>query len=332
MGSGGILVSMKDPTAGTGKTAHRDVDRPTAILLVGSTGFVGSRIAASLFGSEGVGLTVLSRKPAEHPLAPHGITVPGDLGDPHSLAEALRGVDVVIHAASYVGKDPRPADEVNRQGTANLLAECRRLGVDRFVYLSTTSVYGSGPHRGITEEDGTYSPQSPISAARAEADRMVLDSGGAVIRPNLIFGTGDKWFIPGLVKMLRTGVWPGDGSALLSLIGVKELGKMAARLALSPENHGRAFHAVGSRPVTAAELITEVSAALRLPAPAFGPEAVGRDALTKAGFTAHQVDLVTRDHWYAGTALRDATGWNSDTAPLPDADEWDWYRTKITEG
>ncbi|MEZ2371101.1 NAD-dependent epimerase/dehydratase family protein [Arthrobacter sp. RCC_34] len=321
---------MKDPTAGAGKTAHRDVDGPTAILLVGSTGFIGSRIAASLLGAEGVRLTVLSRNPSESPLASHAITVPGDLRDPHSLAKALGGVDVVIHAASYVGADPRLADEINRQGTANFLTECRRHGVDRFVYLSTTSVYGSGPHHGITEMDRTYSPQSPVSAARAEADRMVLHSGGTVIRPNLVFGAGDQWFIPGLVKMLRTRVWPGDGSALLSLIGVRELGEMAARLALSPKHHGRAFHAVGSRPVTAAELLTKVSAELRLPAPAFGPEDVGRDALTKAGFTAHQVDLVTRDHWYSGAGLRDVTGWNSEADPLPDAADWAWYRTKIT--
>lgn len=321
---------MKDPTAGTGKTAHRDVDRPTAILLVGSTGFVGSRIAASLLGTEGVRLAVLSRNPAEHPLAPHGITVPGDLGDPRSLAEALYGVDVVIHAASYVGADPQLADEVNRQGTANLLTECRRQGVDRFVYLSTTSVYGSGPHCGITEADGTYSPQSPVSAARAEADRMVLYRGGSVIRPNLVFGAGDSWFIPGLAKMLQAGVWPGDGSAFLSVIGVKELGEMAARLALLPGHHGRAFHAVGSRPVTAAEMLTTVTAELRLPAPAFAPEDAGREILKAAGFTAHQVDLVTQDHWYSGAAFRDATGWNSDASPLPGADEWAWYRTRIT--
>jgi len=321
---------MKDPTTGTGKTAHRTGGHQVKVLLLGSTGFIGSRIAASLLHTGETLLTVLSRNPAGHPPAPHGITVPGDLRDPSSLAAAVEGMDVVVHAASYVGPDPQIADAVNRQGTADLLAACERQGVGRVVYLSTTSVYGSGPHRGLVERDGVYAPRSAVSAARAEADRMVLEAGGTVIRPNLVFGRGDRWFIPGLARMMRIGTWPGEEPAALSIIGVETLGEMIARVALSSVHQGTAFHAVGPRPVPVPELLRETARQLGIPVPGFGPGTEVRDRFQAAGFTGHQTDLVTQDHWYSGAALRDAVGRKIDSGSLPSPAEWAWYLEKIT--
>jgi len=277
-------------------------------------------------GTDGVQLTVLSRNPPGLPPIPHATILPGDLRDPQSLSAALRGIDRVIHAASYIGSDPRLAEEVNRQGTRNLLDECRRQGITKVTYLSTTSVYGSGPHRGLSERQATYGARSAASATRAEADRMVLEAGGVTVRPNLVFGEGDRWFIPGLAKMMRAGTWPGDGSALLSLIDVETLGAMVAWLALSGGHPGTAFHAVGSEPVSVARLLAATAAGLGIPVPHFTRGAGARDTLLRAGFTGHQVDLVTVDHWYSGHVFRGIPGPGFSEDALPVEGQWEWYR------
>src|SRR5207249_11229962 len=122
------------------------------------------------------------------------------------------------------GADPRLAYETNELGTDNVIEQCRQAGVRRLIYVSTCSVYGTGPHRGIRETDAGYHPTSVASASRAIAEQMVFRYGGEVVRPNLVFGAGDRWFVPGLIKIMKAaGGWPGDGSALLSLISVEAL-------------------------------------------------------------------------------------------------------------
>ena len=148
--------------------------------------------------------------------------------------------DVVIHAASYVGSDPRLAHAINESGTSHVIEQCREAGVARLIYVSTCSVYGSGPHRGILESEAGYHPASVASASRAVAEQLVLGYGGEVVRPNLVFGAGDRWFVPGLLKLMKVaGGWPGDGSALLSLIGVEALGRLLSGLALAPRQPGQ---------------------------------------------------------------------------------------------
>ncbi|MDP5225705.1 MULTISPECIES: NAD(P)-dependent oxidoreductase [Arthrobacter] len=299
------------------------------VLLLGSTGFVGCRVAASLLAAGGIRLVTMSRRTLEPPPFPHATTLVGDLRDPGAVANALHGVDVVINAASYVGRDAALAREVNVTGTRNLLAGCRSLGIRRVIQLSTTSVYGSGLHRGITEDGAGYHPQSAASAGRAVAEAEVLDFGGTVVRPNLVFGIGDRWVIPGIVRMMRAGRWPGDGSARLSMIDVGALGRILASLALSDPLPGRAFHAAASGPTGVTELLAAVERELGTPRPRFeaGSEAPEAKAALKAeGFSPHQVELVTQDHWYSVKALRAALP-QVDLGPrLPDAGTWRAYR------
>ncbi|WP_432199144.1 NAD-dependent epimerase/dehydratase family protein [Streptomyces sp. bgisy027] len=83
----------------------------------------------------------------------------GDLSDPLSLRGVCFGVDTVVHAASYVGRDPRRCCDVNLKGTRALLEEAHRSRVRRFGCISTASVYGTGLHRGLAE--GHLEPRRP---------------------------------------------------------------------------------------------------------------------------------------------------------------------------
>ncbi|GAB2739983.1 NAD-dependent epimerase/dehydratase family protein [Arthrobacter bambusae] len=291
------------------------VDRVPRVLVLGSSGFIGSRVAASLAGSGEAHVVALSRKPVARLRNNNATIATADISVPGSLIPFLSDTDVVIHAASYVGSDPRLAHAINEIGTRNVIEQCRQAGVDRLIYVSTCSVYGSGPHRGLLETEAGYHPASVASASRAAAEQLVLGYGAEVVRPNLVFGAGDRWFVPGLLKLLEVaGGWPGDGSALLSLIGVEALGGLVSGLALAPRQPGRAFHAAYPEPVRVSFLLQSVARIFDMEYPKFlGDDERAGSALRAAGFSGHQIDLVTKDHWYSSEHLWRISGREPET-------------------
>jgi nucleoside-diphosphate-sugar epimerase len=293
------------------------VDRVPRVLVLGSSGFIGSRVVASLAGSGGAHVVALSRKPVARLRNNNATIATADISVPGSLVPFLADTDVVIHAASYVGSDRRLAHEINEAATGHVVEQCRQAGVARLIYVSTCSVYGSGPHRGILESEAGYHPASVASASRAVADQLVLGYGGEVVRPNIVFGTGDRWFVPGLLKLMKVaGGWPGDGSALLSLIGVEALGRLLSGLALAPGQPGQAFHAAYPEPVRVAFLLESVARIFGVVYPKFlGDDERAGSALRAAGFSGHQIDLVTRDHWYSSEHLWRISGREPETFP-----------------
>lgn len=297
------------------------------IAVLGATGFIGRRVAAALADAGGARVALFSRNPSLRepgdPAWPQGyqpdkamvdITVPG------SLLPALEGAGlpgVVVHAVSYVGPDPLLARQVNEEGTRHVIEQCRQAGNPRLIYLSTASVHGMGPHRGSGPHP--YRPASAASAARAAAERMVLDYGGEVVRPNLVFGDGDRWLAPGLLRILdAAGGWPGDGTALLSVIDVGNLGTLVAGLALAEPQPGKAFYAAFPGPVPVWRLIEGLCRQAGRPRPELlGDVPEVWQALLDAGFSRHQLDLVTVDHSYPSEQLWRISGVAPE--PVPEA-------------
>jgi dTDP-L-rhamnose 4-epimerase len=126
------------------------------LLVTGGAGFIGSHVTASLLEA-GHRVRVLDAgHPAAHagtpPARVHGVpVVRADVRDAAAVADALRGVDAVVHQAAMVGMgvdlDDLP-DYVgcNDLGTAVLLAGMARAGVHRLVLASSMVVYGEGAY------------------------------------------------------------------------------------------------------------------------------------------------------------------------------------------
>lgn len=110
------------------------------VLVTGSSGLVGSAIARELT-AVGWQTHGLDTRPGEW------TTHTGDLRSPTIRASALDGVTAVVHTAAlhapHVGRVPASDFwSINVDATADLLTDARRRGVTRFVYTSSTSVYG----------------------------------------------------------------------------------------------------------------------------------------------------------------------------------------------
>ncbi|HKB07179.1 MAG TPA: SDR family oxidoreductase [Candidatus Polarisedimenticolia bacterium] len=150
-------------------------------LVTGGAGFIGSNIVEALAG-RGESVVVLDdfstgrRKNLESALAvrPKGAPPPkiieGDIRDARTVRRAMRGVTHVLHQAALPSvqrsvEDPLASHEVNASGTLILLIAARDAGVRRFVYASSSSVYGDTPEM-PKRETMTPRPLSPYAVSK----------------------------------------------------------------------------------------------------------------------------------------------------------------------
>jgi dTDP-glucose 4,6-dehydratase len=104
--------------------------------------------------------------------------VKGDICNAPGVEAAMRGCDAVVHfaAESHVDRsiyEPAPVIQTNVTGTFTLLEVARKLGVSRFLHISTDEVYGDIPAGSDASEDFPLRPSSPYSASKAASDLLV---------------------------------------------------------------------------------------------------------------------------------------------------------------
>lgn len=301
------------------------------ILITGATGFIGSRVAAAARATPGIQLRLMTHRTAlDVPADGSGCeTVYGDLTDPGSLRGSCEGVDAVIHCASRIGSDEQTARSVNDHGTRALVDEAVRSGVGRIVQLSTASVYGRGPFTALLPGVAEPAPVSATSLTRVAAEQHVLAAGGAVLRPHIVHGAGDRWAIPGLVALLRyLSAAPAGCDARHSLIDVETLGRALLGAALAPKAPSGVYHVNHPEPVTCSDLLSTVLGGLGLP---WAGTEIGLDEararLAGVPYATHHFEMLTVDHWFADERVGPDFG----CAPGPDfrtsfAEHAPWYR------
>src|SRR5258708_4042208 len=103
----------------------------------------------------------------------------GDICDAATVEAAMQGSDAVVHfaAESHVDRsiyEPTPGIATNVTGTFVLLQIARRIGIKRFVHISTDEVYGDLLPGTFANEKSPLKPSSPYSASKAAADLLVL--------------------------------------------------------------------------------------------------------------------------------------------------------------
>lgn len=133
------------------------------VLVTGGAGFIGSSLCHDLLdrGNEVICLDNFATGKRENisdlKVSKSFRLIEGDIRDPESCRRAVEGADVVLHQAALGSvprsiADPATTNAVNIDGFLNMLIATRDAGIKRFVYASSSSVYGDSPELPKVEE------------------------------------------------------------------------------------------------------------------------------------------------------------------------------------
>lgn len=132
------------------------------IGLTGATGQIGSRILEALVDAGFPQIHCLSRNVLENGESRLGVSwFQGDICDPLPLDAFIDQVDIVIHAAglvSYKNRDRKALEQVNVQGTANLINLALEMGVNHFIHISSSAVLSQVNPEGFLDEASIFQP------------------------------------------------------------------------------------------------------------------------------------------------------------------------------
>ncbi len=182
------------------------------ILVTGGTGFVGSHLVGRL-AREGIETRCLVRSSSKAGgIETLGMeAVVGDVTERRSLADAVDGVDAVVHLVGII-REPKGVtfELVHSQGTRNLVEACLDAGVERFIYISALGTRPEAPSR--------------YHKTKWEAEEIVRKSGMeyTILRPSIMFGARGE-FVEFLKKIIHQAplVPVVGGSSLVQPIHVE---------------------------------------------------------------------------------------------------------------
>lgn len=182
------------------------------IFITGGSGYVGSVLAPFLVNK---GYEVIV-----YDLLIYGNTlkeseklkiVKGDIRDQDKIFESMKDVDTVIHLACISNDpsfelNPKLGKEINLDAFEPIVRIAKSKGVNRFIYASSSSVYGIKKEKNVSE-DMTLQPLTDYSKFKADCERILLkyksdDFVTCVIRPATVCGYSQRLRLDLVVNIL----------------------------------------------------------------------------------------------------------------------------------
>lgn len=277
-------------------------DSKTFFLITGGAGFIGSNLTEAILNM-GYRVRVLDnfstgnkRNLVKFLNNPKFELIEGDIRELKTCLKACEGIDYVLHQAAW-GSVPKSIimpliyEEINIRGTQNMMEAAKQTHVKRFIYASSSSVYGDHPLLPKVEgqEGNVLSPYALTKRTNEELGKLYYRLYGLEtigMRYFNVFGknqnpAGDyAAVIPKFIKLLLNNKAPvinGDGNHSRDFTYVKNVIEFNLKACLAPKDAlGNSFNvAFGSR-VSLNELHSKISEILgRDILPIYGPERGG---------------------------------------------------------
>jgi UDP-glucose 4-epimerase len=162
------------------------------VCVTGAAGFIGSHLSERLATAHTVvGIDDLSSGSLANLDGLDVHLVEGSILDPDALAEAVSGVDTIVHLAARPSvprsiADPAASHDANATGTLRVLEAARAQGDVHVVVASSSSVYGANPtlpkHEGLVAQ-----PRSPYAVSKLAAEQYTLAWQHSYGLPTLAF-------------------------------------------------------------------------------------------------------------------------------------------------
>ena len=188
-------------------------------LVTGGNGFVGSALVEEL-ALRGIAVRSALRSTPDTTLETVDYAIAPKLERDADWSAALDGVSTVIHTAARVHIMRERSNDalsdyrsVNVEGTLSLARQAAKIGVKRFVFLSSIKVNGeeTKPGKPYTEND-TPAPKDAYGQSKLEAELGLHDIANqtgmeiVILRPTLIYGPGVKGNFARLIKLIALGI------------------------------------------------------------------------------------------------------------------------------
>lgn len=155
-------------------TAERPMRMQPSILVTGGAGFLGINLCRHL-SARGFTVRSMDIAPFDYPERDTVEVMQADIRDPIAVERAMAGMDIVVHCAAALplaSKQEIHSTDVG--GTRTLLEIAARHPVGRFIYISSTSVYGIPDHHPVYEHDRLQGV-GPYGAAKISAEQLCLE-------------------------------------------------------------------------------------------------------------------------------------------------------------
>lgn len=245
------------------------------ILVTGATGKVGSRLVPRLI-SRGYNISILVRDTgkASGLIELGARPVTGDLFNAATLPAAVQGMDAVIHLAALFRtlNDNEGIIKTNREGTVALAAAAMAAGVKRFVFTSTSNVYGSGYRRPACEEEAVdINDPRAYAASKIAAEQQLTalhrEHGFDVriLRLGFVYGDKDPHIAEIIPYIKKFEMHSGSRMHMVHHLDVAQ----ALNLLLTTEGlNGETFNVADDAPIS----LYELAASVGLLADIFNPD------------------------------------------------------------
>jgi nucleoside-diphosphate-sugar epimerase len=244
-------------------------------LVTGATGLIGSHLVETLI-VRGDRVRALVRPTSDvRRLRELGVELRiGNLMDNSTLAAAAQGVERIFHCAALM-RDWGAAEDfdyANVQGVRNILAAATRAGVARFIYLSTTDIYGF-PGRPVPESERPSPRGIPYADSKVEGEALVWNHYRRVglpvtiIRPATVYGPRSQLLVVAMIQALRRHRLPliDQGQHVVGLTYVGNLIDALMLAAEREESLGQAYNISDGSKVSWAEYLDALADAAHLP-------------------------------------------------------------------
>lgn len=315
---------------------HLQFPEGSKVLVTGAAGFIGSNLVEALLnlGVQVRGLDNLSNGRIENlkEFMNNELFefVEGDIINAEICMEACKSVQFVLHQAAW-GSVPRSIvmpvfyEEVNIKGTLNMMEAARQNGVQKFVYASSSSVYGDEPNLPKVEgrEGNVLSPYSLTKKVNEEYGRLYkqiygLDTYG--LRYFNVFGRrqnpeGDyAAVIPKFIKMLLNDQPPtinGDGMQSRDFTYIENVIEANLKACFAPsEVAGEAYNVAFGGQEYLIDIYKHLNEALKKDIkPIYGPDRIGDIKHSNADVTKIKTNFGYDAEWSFSEGISEAIKW-----------------------
>jgi nucleoside-diphosphate-sugar epimerase len=248
--------------------------------VTGASGFIGSYLVNELM-KQGHHVTALTRSEAAlaHIRKKKNTLVIGSVTDPDSVRKLCQGQDCVFHGAAIVS-GYGSWDQYYRigvLGTENVINAAVKLGVERFIHLSSLTVYGTLPHTLPVTESMLFDQQlqkwNHYVRQKILSERLVWSAHNdgrilaTVFRPSLVLGPGDRNVVAQTLRYIQSPLRAiiGSGDNLVACVVVDELSRIIVKSALLQSAIGKAYNLSGAKQITQMDYLNLHALAAGLP-------------------------------------------------------------------